>query len=95
MLGVCVRDLRHLKEMICDAHYDLQVEDFLVCQIDAQKDLITVSHMQEIDVIANGSVCKVVLMMSHQASRRQKQNEPDAQKMQWTLSSEADHDKFN
>ena len=69
--GQSVRDLRHLKEIICDAHYDLQVEDFLVCQIDAQRDLIKVSHMQEIDVIANSSVCKVVLMMSHQASRRQ------------------------
>ena len=69
--GESVRDLRHLKEIICDAHYDLQVEDFLVCQIDAQRDLIKVSHMQEIDVIANSSVCKVVLMMSHQASRRQ------------------------
>ena len=70
--GESVRDLRHIKEIICVAHYDLQVEDFLVCQIDAQRDLIKVSHMQEIDVIANNSVCKVVLMMSHQASRRQK-----------------------
>ena len=35
--GESVRDLRHLKEIICDAHHDLKVEDFLVHQIDAQK----------------------------------------------------------
>ena len=28
--GESVRDLRHLKEIICDAHYDLQVEDLCV-----------------------------------------------------------------
>ena len=64
MPGQSVRDLRHLKEMICDAHADLQVEDFLVCQIDAQRDLIKISHMQELDIIANDSVCKVILMTS-------------------------------
>ena len=67
--GESVRDLRHLKEIICDAHHDLQVEDFLVCQIDAQRDLIKISHMQELDVIANNSVCKVILMTSNKASR--------------------------
>ena len=36
--GGSVRDLRHLKEIICDAHDDLKVEDSLVCQIDAQRD---------------------------------------------------------
>ena len=65
VLGESVRD----RGTICDAHYDLQVEDFLVCQIDAQRNWIKVSHMQEIDVIANNSVCKVILRMSHQASR--------------------------
>ena len=71
MPGESVRDLRHLKEIICDAHYDLKVGEFLVCQIDAQRDFIKVSHMQEIDVIANSSVCKVILMTSNKASRRQ------------------------
>ena len=47
--GQSVRDLRHLREIICDAHADLQLEDFLVCQIDAQRDLIKISHMQELD----------------------------------------------
>ena len=60
--GESLRDLRHLKEIICDAHHDLQVEDFLVCQIDAQRDLINISHMQELEIIANNSVCKVFLM---------------------------------
>ena len=69
--GDSVRDLRHHREIICDAHYDLQVEDFLVCQIDAQRDLIKISHMQELVVIANSSVCKVTLMTSDMASRRQ------------------------
>ena len=71
--GESVCDLRHLREIICDAHHDLEEEDFLVCQIDARRDLIKISHMQEIDVIANDSVCKIILMMSHQALRRQKQ----------------------
>ena len=66
-----VRELRHLKEIICDAHHDLKVEDFLVCQIDAQRDLINISHMQELDVIANNNVSKVILMTSDKASRRQ------------------------
>ena len=34
--GESVRDLRHFTEIICDAHDDLQPEDFLVCQIDAK-----------------------------------------------------------
>ena len=58
--GESVRDLQRLKEIICDAHDDLQVEDFLVCQIDAQKDLIKISQMQELDVIANNNVSKVI-----------------------------------
>ena len=69
--GESVRDLRHLKEIIRDAHYDLKVEDFLVCQIDAQRDLIKIFHMQELDVIANSNVSKVILMTSNKASRRQ------------------------
>ncbi len=56
--GESVRDLR-LKEVICDAHYALQVEDFLVYQIDTRRDSIKVFHTQEIDVIANSSVCKL------------------------------------
>ena len=48
--GQSVRDLRHLKEIICDAHADLQVEDFLFCQIDAQRDLIKIYHMQELEI---------------------------------------------
>ena len=70
--GESVRDWRHLQETICDVHDDLKPEDFLVCQIDAQKYFIKISHMQKLDIIANNSVCKVVLMMSHQASCRQK-----------------------
>ena len=71
MPGESVRDLRHLKEIISDAHDDLKVKDFLVCQIDAQRDLIKISHMQELVVFANSSVCKVILMTSDEASRRQ------------------------
>ena len=56
--GESVRDLRHLREIICDAHDDLEVEDSLVRQIDAQRDLIKVSHMQELDVIANSRSAK-------------------------------------
>ena len=69
--GESVRDLRHLKEIICDAHDVLKVEDFLVCQIDAQTYFIKVSHTQELEIIANDSVCKAILMTSDKASRRQ------------------------
>ena len=67
MPGESVRDLRHVKEIICDAHYDLKVEDFLVCQIDAQLDFTKISHMQEIDV---KNVCKVILVTSDKSSHR-------------------------
>ena len=71
--GQSVRDLRHLKEIICEARADLQVDNFLVCQIDAQKDFIKISHMQELEIIANDSVSKVILigLQVDKASRRQ------------------------
>ena len=79
MPGQSVRDYRHPK-LICDAHADLQVDVFLLCQIDAQRYFIKVPHMQELDIIANDSVCKVILigLQVDKASRRQANNQPDA-----------------